>query len=108
MSGQFGKDIKHRVFIAAPPEKVFYTITSGDDWNTFFTHATEIDPRPDGRMWFRWKDWGQDFYSAETECRVVKAERPNSFAFEWYPVGKVISRRWNWRWRGNTAARLLH
>ena len=88
MSEPFGKDIKHKIFISKSSEIVFDTITDGDGWNAFFTHATEIDPRPGGKMWFRWKDWGPDFYTVEAECKVLKAERPNNFAFEWYPVGK--------------------
>lgn len=88
MTQPFGQDIRQRTFIAAPPEKVYDTITSGDGWNAFFTHATEIDPRPGGRMVFRWKDWGPDRYTVDANCSVVEAERPNVFSFEWFPVGK--------------------
>ena len=88
MSKPFGHDIRQRTFIAAPPEKVYETITSGDGWNSFFTRATEIDPRPGGKMVFRWKDWGPDHYTTDSECRVVEAEKPNLFAFEWNAAGK--------------------
>jgi len=84
----FGHDIKQRTFIAAPPEKVYDTIASGDGWNAFFTYDTEVDPRPGGKMVFRWKDWGPDRYTLDAECKVLKVERPRLFAFEWYPVGK--------------------
>jgi uncharacterized protein YndB with AHSA1/START domain len=84
----FDQQIKHRIFIKAVPEKVYDTITSGDGWNAFFTHATEVDPRPGGKIVFRWKDWGPDFYTVDADGAVVKAERPRQFAFQWYPVGK--------------------
>jgi len=83
MSEPFGHDIKQRTFIAVPPEKVYDTITSGDGWNAFFTHATEIDPKPGGSMVFRWEDWGPDFYTSESECKVVTTDRPKKFAFQW-------------------------
>ena len=80
--------IKQRTFIKAEPEKVFDTITSGEGWNSFFTHATEIDLKPGGRIVWRWKDWGPDFYTNNSEAKVVKFEKPNLFVFQWYPVGK--------------------
>jgi len=91
MSGQFGHDIQQRTFINVPPEKVYDTITSGDGWNAFFTHSTEIDPRPGGEMWFRWKDWGPDKYTNNSKCKVRKTDRPTLFEFEWYPAGGEIT-----------------
>ncbi len=88
MSGMFGKPIKHQVFIAASADKIYNTITSSDGWNAFFTHSTEVDPKPGGRIVFRWKDWGPNFYSTDAEGIVIKAEKPNLFSFQWYPIGK--------------------
>ena len=88
MSNIFRGTIKHRVYIKASPGKVYDTITSGDGWNAFFTHLTEVNPEPGGRIVFRWKDWGPDFYSVEADGKVHTADRPGRFAFEWYPVGK--------------------
>jgi uncharacterized protein YndB with AHSA1/START domain len=87
MTQSYGHDIKQRTFIAVSPGKVYDTITSGDGWNAFFTNATEIDPKPGGKIVFRWKDWGPDLYTTDAECKVLKAEKPTLFAFEWYPVG---------------------
>jgi len=80
--------ISHRVFIAAPPEKVYDTITSGDGWNAFFTQATEVDPKPGGKIVFRWRDYGPNFYTTDAEGEVLKTNRPNLFVFQWYPVGR--------------------
>ena len=88
MSKMFGKPIKKQMFIKETAEKVYETITSGDGWNQFFTHSSEIDPKPGGKFVFRWKNWGPNFYTNEAEGLVVKAERPNLFSFQWYPIGK--------------------
>jgi len=88
VSDMFGKPIKKQIFISAPVEKVYDTITSGNGWNAFFTHSTEVDPKPDGKIVFRWKDWGPNFYTNEAEGVVVNGERPCLFSFQWYPIGK--------------------
>ena len=87
MRDMFRGAIKHKVYIKAPPEKVYDIITSGDGWNAFFTYSTEVNPKPGGRIVFRWKNWGPDFYNVEAEGKVLKADKPRRFAFEWYPVG---------------------
>lgn len=88
MAEFFNHKIRHRIYINAPAEKVYDTLTSGNDWNAFFTHATEVDPRPGGSIVFRWKDWGPDFYTTDADGKVLEANRPGLFKFEWYPVGR--------------------
>ncbi len=83
MPKPFEHNIKQTTFVAAPPEKVFDTITSADGWNAFFTTGMELDPRPGGRFVWRWKDWGPDFNSLEVLGRVHEVERPGRFVFEW-------------------------
>jgi len=79
----FGKPIRQRTFIAVSREKVFDTITSAEGWNAFFTTGLEIEARPGGKMIWRWKDWGPDFYTTEVQGEVVKVERPGLFVFQW-------------------------
>ena len=83
MNEKFDGCIRQNTFIKAPVEKVYDTIVSADDWNTFFTTGMELDPRPDGDIVFRWNDWGPDFYSLAAPGKVVTADRPNKFAFQW-------------------------
>jgi uncharacterized protein YndB with AHSA1/START domain len=83
----FGKNIVHDTFIAAPPEKVYDAITSAGDWDAFFTKGMELEPHPEGKIVWRWKDWGPRGYTADAPGKVLKAEKPKLFAFEWYPVG---------------------
>ena len=91
MPEPFGKNIKQTTFIAAPIEKVYDMIASADGWNAFFTTGMELDARPGGKMIWRWRDWGPHFYSIDADAEVVRADRPDLFAFKWYPVGNEIA-----------------
>ena len=88
MQQPFGHSITHKTFIRASVDKVYDTITSAKGWDAFFTNGFHIDLRPGGKLAFRWVDWGPDFYNLEAEGTVVKAVRPELFAFQWYPVGR--------------------
>jgi uncharacterized protein YndB with AHSA1/START domain len=87
MCALFGKSIKHQTFIQATPEKVYDTITSAAGWNAFFTTGMEVEPRSGGKIVFRWRDFGPNFYTTEAPGVVIEAERPGRFAFQWYPIG---------------------
>lgn len=88
MPDKFEHKIRQKTFIKASPEKIYDTISSGDGWNAFFTKETEVDPKPDGKIIFRWRNWGPDFYNSDAEGKVVNADKPQRFSFHWYPVGK--------------------
>lgn len=75
--------IKQRTYVNTSPEKVYDTITSGKGWDAFFTTDMELDPRPDGRIVFRWKNWGPDRYSFDAPGKVLEATRPTKFVFQW-------------------------
>ena len=75
--------IQQRTFIKAPPEKVYDTITSAAEWDAFFTTGMELDPSPGGMMNFAWEDWGPDFYTLIVPGKVLEADRPRRFVFEW-------------------------
>ena len=88
MPAPFGHNIRQRTFIAAPPEKVFATITSATEWDRFFTTGMILEAKIGGRCCFNWKDWGPDRFTCNSEGKVVAFEPNSLFAFEWYPVGK--------------------
>ena len=75
--------IRQRTFIAAPPEKVYDTLTSARSWDAFFTTDMELDPKPGGVCSFSWKDWGPDKYTLKVPGEVIEARRPDLFAFHW-------------------------
>jgi uncharacterized protein YndB with AHSA1/START domain len=88
MAGPFGKSIKHQTFILVPPENVYDTITTPEGWDAFFTTGLEVEPVAGGKIVFRWRGHGPDFYHTDAEGTVVEAVRPGRFAFQWYPVGQ--------------------
>ncbi len=83
MAELFDGKIKQRTYIAASPEKVFDTITSAAEWDKFFTTGMTLDLKPGGDCIFSWKDWGPDMYSMSAPGKVVEANRPSLFSFQW-------------------------
>jgi uncharacterized protein YndB with AHSA1/START domain len=81
--------IKQRTFIAATPDKVYDTITSAKEWNSFFTTGMVLEPRPGGKCEFSWKDWGPDNYTLKVPGKVIVAEKPGKFIFQWGPEEKA-------------------
>ncbi len=75
--------IHFQTYIAVSPERVYDTITTGEGWDAWFTNGAEVEPRPGGRMIFRWKDWGVNHYSTSADGPVLEAERPARFVFQW-------------------------
>ncbi len=85
--------IRQRTFIKAPPEKVYDTVTSAAEWDNFFTTGMELDPQPGGICSFCWKDWGPDKYTLKVPGKVINAERPGLFVFQWGKEGKETTIR---------------
>ena len=50
--------------------------------------ASTIEPKAGGKIIWRWKDYGPNFYNVEAHGKVLKADRPSRFVFKWFPVGK--------------------
>ncbi|MCH9032665.1 MAG: SRPBCC domain-containing protein [candidate division Zixibacteria bacterium] len=85
--------IKQRTFIAAPPDKVYDTITSAQEWDKFFTTEMELEPHAGGKCIFSWKDWGPDKYTLTVPGKVVEAKKPNLFVFMWGAEGSATTIR---------------
>lgn len=83
MSQSNPDSINQATFIKAAPEKVFDTLVSAADWNSFFTTGMELEPVSGGKFIWRWKDWGPDRYTIEVDGRVLEVDRPHRFVFEW-------------------------
>lgn len=83
MSKLLNQEIRKRTFIAASPEKVYDTITSAREWDSFFTTGMQLEPRPGGKCVFSWKDWGPDRYTHTVPGEVIEAKRPDRFTFQW-------------------------
>lgn len=75
--------IRTQTFIRTTPGKVYRTITSAEGWDAFFTTGFQIDLRPGGKLYFRWKDWGPNFYTTEVEGEVIECRPSALFKFKW-------------------------
>jgi uncharacterized protein YndB with AHSA1/START domain len=77
--------ISCRTYIAAPPERVYDTLTTGAGWDAWFTAGTTVDPRTGGQVQLRWQDFGVERYTATAGGPVLAAERPRQLVFQWTP-----------------------
>jgi uncharacterized protein YndB with AHSA1/START domain len=64
-------------------EKAFSGIASSEGINSWFTAESEIQLKPNGRMWLRWEDFGGEEQSLDAECRVVDFSEGKFFHFAW-------------------------
>lgn len=81
-------DIKQKVFIRAPREKVYDAFTTAEGMNGWFTRSASIDARPGGAMRLQWVDWGAERDINQTvHGRVVEAKRPERFVYQWGEPG---------------------
>lgn len=85
--------IRQKTFIAASLEMVYDTLTNPRSWDEFFTTGMELDPRPGGICSFSWKDWGPDKYTLKVPGKVIEAQRPGLFVFQWGHEGKETTIR---------------
>jgi uncharacterized protein YndB with AHSA1/START domain len=93
-------NVRKSIYIVAPIQKVFDTITDSKHWDRFFTTGMELDPRPGGACNFKWKNFGPDLYSLESPGQVVEIEPPRRFVFEWGRPGERTLAQFNLETRG--------
>jgi uncharacterized protein YndB with AHSA1/START domain len=77
--------IRHSVYIDAPVETVYRTLTTGEGWDAWFTEGSEVDASPNGEVTLRWKNFGPSRISAEDGGPVLETIRNKRFVFEWEP-----------------------
>ncbi|UCE09127.1 MAG: SRPBCC domain-containing protein [Candidatus Thorarchaeota archaeon] len=77
-------EIRHSTLIRASPEEVYDALTTAEAFNTWFTTESQIEARPGGSFYFKWKDWGPDKISVEDSGPIVEATRPEKFLFKWH------------------------
>ncbi len=93
MADLLDQKIRQRTIVFAPPERVFETLTSDKEWNSFFTTGMELEPRVGGVCSFAWENWGPDNYTLKVPGRVVEFDPPRVFAFQWGREGKETTVR---------------
>jgi len=87
MPEMFDQRVEQQTLIYAAPEKVYDTITSAAEWDSFFTTGMKLEPKPDGICSFAWKNWGPSKYTHVVPGAVVEAIRPERFVFKWGQPG---------------------
>lgn len=85
MTRLIDEEIRYSTLVKAPPETVYDGIATARGLDGWFTAGAEVDARPGGVLHFRWREWGGDRATFEERGRVLEAERPRRFVFEWHP-----------------------
>lgn len=71
------------ILIRAEPGRVYDALATAEGLDAWFTTGASVDARPDGRIQFRWKDWGLKNYTGSNDGPVLEAARPKRFVFQW-------------------------
>ncbi|OWY21150.1 hypothetical protein BVG80_14150 [Sphingobacteriales bacterium TSM_CSM] len=79
--------ITHSVYIHAPVQRVFETLTTAQGWNAWFTQNTTLQSHKGGSIVFRWENWGVAGETLQDSGMVQEIQPPNLFAFTWHPCG---------------------
>ena len=79
------EEIRQNTLVRASPERVYDAFVTAEGINSWFTYNSEIDARAGGKIIFRWKNWGPDKYTIDSEGTVLEATRPRRFVFQWSP-----------------------
>lgn len=77
--------IRYSTYIAAPPDRVWDTLTTAAGWDAWFTRGAEVDARPGGHIAFRWRNFGAERYTGQDGGPVLEAVPPRRFVFQWTP-----------------------
>lgn len=77
-------EARARTFVRAAPMDVYNALTTAAGLDAWFTKGAEVEPRPGGRIVFRWRDWGADKVNFTANGRVLEVDRPRRFVFQWW------------------------
>ena len=75
--------VDFRILVRCAPERVFDALATAGGLNEWFSHSTELDPRPGGEITFRWKDYGIDKFTGEYPGKVLEWTRPTCYVYQW-------------------------
>lgn len=87
--------IEHSVYIEAPIEKVYQTLTTSEGWDAWFTDGTEIELKEGGSIRFRWKNFGVGHYSTEDGGQILEITPNKKFVFQWSPASSPTTVSFN-------------
>lgn len=75
--------VEGRVLVRAEPGPVWEALATARGLDGWFTNGASVDPRPGGRLVFRWERRGPDEFTGACEGTVLEARPPRRFAFRW-------------------------
>ncbi|HEY9758669.1 MAG TPA: SRPBCC domain-containing protein [Oculatellaceae cyanobacterium] len=79
-----GLTIKCSTYINAPIDKVFHTITTAEEWNSWFTKEMILEARAGGKIQFIWRDYGVHHLDVEDGGTVIEVIPNSRFTFTWH------------------------
>jgi uncharacterized protein YndB with AHSA1/START domain len=78
-------EIRYTTFVRAPPVEIYDGIATAEGLDGWFREGSTVDPRPGGKLNFRWVDLGAEQVTDEAHCPILEAERGKRFVFQWKP-----------------------
>jgi uncharacterized protein YndB with AHSA1/START domain len=72
-------EITRQVTLARPPARIWHALTAADQLSAWFGAEVEIDPRPRGRITFRWPG------GRVRDAVIEVAEPPRLLVLRWLP-----------------------
>jgi uncharacterized protein YndB with AHSA1/START domain len=76
--------ILHKTMIRAKQKDVFKALATAKGYDRWFTSGTTLEARPGGKLVFRWRDWGAEHVTTESQAVVVAHEPYDRFVFNWW------------------------
>ena len=86
MRNEKSLEIRFKTWVDAAPERVWEALATAEGLDGWFTRGASVSARPNGRIHFRWRDWGPDRLNTEASGSVLEAHSPSRFVFQWSPV----------------------
>jgi uncharacterized protein YndB with AHSA1/START domain len=84
------QQIRHSVYIAASPARVYDAFATADGLNGWFCHGASID-LVNHVIRLRWERWSDQDLSGSEEGPILAADRPHRFSFQWGPHRTTVS-----------------
>ncbi|NNE43605.1 MAG: SRPBCC domain-containing protein [Gemmatimonadetes bacterium] len=79
-------EIRFKTWVNAEPARVWDALATAEGLDGWFTHGASVSAKPQGHIYFRWRDWGPDRLNSEARGEVLEAQNPSRLVFQWTPV----------------------
>jgi uncharacterized protein YndB with AHSA1/START domain len=76
-------DILHSTLVRAAPAAVFELISSGTNWDKWFTDGSRFEPVVGSEVYLVWRGWSDDGADQTDQGVVMACDQDERFAFTW-------------------------